>query len=116
MIEATGSKIHAASAAVILLLVAGCAGTPGSSLIPSAPPAQTVRAASPEVHADGATALPIGARAIPVGARAIPVGARAIPVNGANNPPTARSAACRSSAARRAVRFAASISFRRSAS
>ena len=89
MIEATGSKIHAALAAVILLLVAGCAGSPGSSLIPSAPPAPNVRAASPEAHPDGATALPIGARAIPVGARAIPVGARAIPVNGANNPPTA---------------------------
>ena len=93
MIEMPAAKIQAALAAATLLLSAGCAGSPGSSLIPSAQPAPAAHTARPEIHqkmhANGATAMPIGARALPIGARALPIGARALPINNANNPPTA---------------------------
>lgn len=96
MIGTPAAKIQSAIAAAILLLSAGCAGTPGSSLIPSAPApavgtADAAKARASDVTATpiGARALPIGARALPIGARALPIGARALPINNANNPPTA---------------------------
>jgi hypothetical protein len=90
MIETSASKIHVALAAAALLLVAGCAGSPGQALLPgAAQPAQREHGASNRMRPQtSATALPIGARAIPIGARAIPIGARAIPINNATSPPT----------------------------